>query len=72
VAAYPKWQAWMREKQPRLLVVWGKYDLSFDPGEPERYRKDVPNAEVQVVVAGPSALESAADQIAQIVRGFMK
>ena len=20
----------------------GKYDLSFDPGEPERYRKDVP------------------------------
>ena len=23
----------MREKQPRLLVIWGKYDLSFDPGE---------------------------------------
>ena len=20
----------MREKQPRLLVIWGKYDLSFD------------------------------------------
>ena len=31
VDAYPKWQAWMREKQPRLLVIWGKYDLSFDP-----------------------------------------
>ena len=27
---YPKWQAWMREKQPRLLVIWGKYELSFD------------------------------------------
>ena len=27
VDAYPKWQAWMREKQPRLLVLWGKYDL---------------------------------------------
>jgi pimeloyl-ACP methyl ester carboxylesterase len=24
VASYPKWQAWMREKQPRLLVIWGK------------------------------------------------
>jgi len=35
VEAYPKWQAWMREKRPRLLVIWGKYDLSFDPGEPE-------------------------------------
>ena len=40
VDAYPKWQAWMRESQPRLLVIWGKYDLSFDPGEPERYRQE--------------------------------
>ena len=23
VDAYPKWQAWMREKQPRLLVIRG-------------------------------------------------
>jgi hypothetical protein len=29
VEAYPRWQAWMREKQPRLLVIWGRYDLSF-------------------------------------------
>jgi hypothetical protein len=26
VDAYPKWQAWMREKQPRPLVIWGKYE----------------------------------------------
>jgi hypothetical protein len=52
VDAYPKWQAWMREKQPRLLVIWSKYDLSFDPGEPERYRKDVPSAQVHVLDAG--------------------
>jgi len=26
VDSYPKWQAWMREKQPRLLVVWGKFE----------------------------------------------
>ena len=31
VDAYPKWQAWMRKTQPRLLVIWGKYDLSFEP-----------------------------------------
>jgi len=30
VDAYPKWQAWMRENQPRLLVLWGRYDLSFE------------------------------------------
>ena len=35
VDAYPKWQEWMRKTQPRLLVLWGKYDLSFELTEPE-------------------------------------
>jgi len=72
VDAYPKWQAWMREKRPRLLVIWGKYDLSFDIGEPKRYREDVPTADVHVLDAGHFALDTAGDQIAQLVRGFMK
>ena len=71
VEAYPKWQAWMRKNQPRLLVIWGKYELSFDPGEPERYRKDVPNAEVHIVDGGHFALDTAADQVAAFVRGFL-
>jgi pimeloyl-ACP methyl ester carboxylesterase len=71
VDAYPKWQAWMREKQPHLLVIWGKYDLSFDPGEPERYRADVPKAEVHVLNAGHFALDTAADEIAALVRTFV-
>jgi pimeloyl-ACP methyl ester carboxylesterase len=70
VDAYPKWQVWMRENQPRLLVIWGKYELSFDAGEPERYRKDVPNAAVHIVDGGHFALDTAADQIAALVQGF--
>jgi pimeloyl-ACP methyl ester carboxylesterase len=61
----------MRERQPRLLVLWGKYDLSFDLSEPEAYRRDVPKAEVHVLDAGHFALDTAADQIAKIVKGFM-
>jgi pimeloyl-ACP methyl ester carboxylesterase len=72
VEAYPKWQAWMRDKQPRLLVIWGKHDLSFDPSEPEAYRRDVPNAEVHVLDAGHFALDTAADEIAALVRAFRK
>jgi pimeloyl-ACP methyl ester carboxylesterase len=72
VDAYPKWQVWMREKQPRLLVLWGKYDLSFELSETEAYRRDVPKAELHVLDAGHFALDTAADQIAQLVRGFMK
>ena len=71
VDAYPAWQAWMGENQPRLLVIWGKYELSFDPGEPARYRQDVPNAEVHIVDGGHFALDTAADQIAGFVRGFL-
>jgi pimeloyl-ACP methyl ester carboxylesterase len=61
----------VNEKQPRLLVIWGKYDLSFDLGEPERYRQDVPKAEVHVLNAGHFALDTAADEIAALVRGFV-
>ena len=70
-SAYPKWQAWMREKQPRLLVIWGKYDLSFDLSEPEAYRRDVPNAEVHVLDAGHFALDTAADRDRAAGRGFV-
>src|SRR5437763_2890943 len=72
VDAYPNWQAWMRERQPRLLVLWGKHDLSFELTEPEAYRRDVPKAEVHVLEAGHFALDTAADEIARLVRAFMK
>jgi pimeloyl-ACP methyl ester carboxylesterase len=71
VDAYPKWQAWMRENQPRLLVIWGKYELSFDSSEPEACRRDVPKAQVHIVDGGHFALDTAADEIAVLVRDFI-
>ena len=71
VDAYPKWQIWMQKTQPRLLVLWGKYDLSFELTEPEAYRRDVPKAQVYVLEAGHFALDTAADEIADLVRRFM-
>src|SRR5580692_4951491 len=71
VDAYPKWQAWMREIQPHLLVIWGKHDLSFDLGEPERYRKDVRDAQIHVLDASHFALDTKADEIAALVHDFM-
>jgi pimeloyl-ACP methyl ester carboxylesterase len=71
VEAYPKWQEWLRNWHPRLLVIWGKHDLSFDLSEPEAYRRDVPHASVHVLDAGHFALDTAADEIANLVRGFV-
>jgi pimeloyl-ACP methyl ester carboxylesterase len=70
VASYPKWQAWMREKQPPLLVIWGKQDASFELSGPEAYRRDVPNAEIHILDAGHFALDTAADQVAVLVQTF--
>ena len=72
VASYPQWQEWMRQTQPRLLVLWGMYELSFDDSEPEAFRRDVPNAEVHIVDGGHFALDTAADEIAELVDGFLK
>ncbi len=72
VAAYPLWQAWMKNHQPRLLVVWGKFDPSFDISEPEAYRSDVATAEVHVLEAGPFALDTHANEVAGLVAGFLR
>ena len=43
-----------------------------DSQGPERYRRDVPDAEIQVLDAGHFALDIKAEEIAEMVREFMK
>lgn len=71
VESYPRWQAWLRASQPRLLVLWGKYDMSFRLSEPEAYKRDVPGAEVHIVDGGHFALDTAADEIAARIVKFL-
>ncbi len=71
VAAYPRWQEWMRAVQPRMLVLWGKYDASFDISEPEAYRRDVPGAEIHILDGGHFALDTEAGRIAALIQGFL-
>jgi pimeloyl-ACP methyl ester carboxylesterase len=61
----------MRASQPRRLVLWGQYDPSFELSEAEAYRRDVPGAEVHILEAGHFALDTASDEIAALIRGFM-
>ena len=42
VKSYPKWQQWLRDHHPPLLVLWGRYDTSFTVAGGEAYRKDDP------------------------------
>ena len=72
VASDPVWQAWLRAHQPRLLVIWGKYDPSFDSSEPDAYRRDVPEARIRTLDAGHFVMDTAADEVADLVRDFLQ
>ncbi|MCF3960192.1 alpha/beta fold hydrolase [Streptomyces fuscigenes] len=61
---YPSWQAWLRERRPALLAIWGKNDPFFIPAGAEAYARDVPDAEVILVDTGHFALEEEVDEIA--------
>jgi pimeloyl-ACP methyl ester carboxylesterase len=71
VASYPRWQEWLRDTQPPLLVVWGRYDPSFEVAEAEAYRRDVPDAEVHVIDAGHFALDEAPGLVAELTGRFL-
>lgn len=72
VTASPTWLAWLHESQRRTLVLWGKYDQSFNISKPEACRRDLPNAVVRILEAGHFALDTAADEIAQHIREFIR
>ena len=71
VASYPMWGAWLRAHQPPTLVVWGKYDPSFQVAEAAAYQRDLPNAEVHILDAGHFALYEKPDNIAALMMKFL-
>ena len=70
--AYPIWQKWLRDHQPPMLVLWGRYDSSFLVAGAEAYRKDVPGAEVHILDAGHFALDEQASEVIRLTEVFLK
>jgi pimeloyl-ACP methyl ester carboxylesterase len=62
---YPDWQAWLRQRQPVLLAIWGQNDPFFIPAGAQAYQGDVPGAEVILLDTGHFALEEEADTVAE-------
>ena len=71
VKLYPQWQAYFRQYQPPMLIVWGKNDKSFDVEGALAYKRDLPNAELHLLDTGHFALEEDGAQIAQLMRAFL-
>lgn len=71
VDIYPEFQAYLREKQPPVLAVWGRHDVSFIYPGAEAFKKDVPRAEVHLLDAGHFALAGLEDVFAALMHRFL-
>jgi len=70
VELYPKWQAFLRERQPKTIIFWGQNDIFFTPEGGEAYLKDLPNAEMHRLPAGHFAVEDSLIEIAEGMHRF--
>jgi pimeloyl-ACP methyl ester carboxylesterase len=71
LAAFPTWQAWLRERRPPTLIVWGKYDPVFDVAEVAVLKKELPNAEVHILDGGHFVLDESVNEVAKLMRDFL-
>jgi pimeloyl-ACP methyl ester carboxylesterase len=71
VSLYPKFQEYFRTKRPPILAVWGKNDPFFLPAGAEAFRRDNPDAEVQLYDTGHFALETHYHEIGAAIREFL-
>ncbi len=71
VQAYPEWQEYLREHQPPVLAIWGKNDPFFLPSGAQAFKKDVPDATVELIETGHWALETHLTEIAVQIRAFL-
>lgn len=62
---YPDFQRFFRETQLPTLAIWGQNDPFFIPPGAEAFKRDNPNAVVELLDTGHFALETHVDYIAQ-------
>jgi pimeloyl-ACP methyl ester carboxylesterase len=71
VALYPKWQAWLREQRPPVLLPWGRNDRFFPEAGARAYLDDVPGAELHLLDTGHFALDEQLETIAHLASDFI-
>jgi pimeloyl-ACP methyl ester carboxylesterase len=64
---YPEWAAYLKERQPKTLIVWGRNDPLILPAAAEFVKQIVPTAEVHYYDAGHFALDENAEAIAEAI-----
>jgi pimeloyl-ACP methyl ester carboxylesterase len=64
--------AFLAERQPPAVMVWGRHDAFFDISETLSWMQDLPRMEAHVLDGGHFLLETHAHAAAQILRRFIE
>jgi pimeloyl-ACP methyl ester carboxylesterase len=70
VELYPLWQAFLRERRPPTLILWGEHDIFFTPESGRAYLRDLPDAELHLLDSGHFAAEDCLEEIVEHIRRF--
>jgi pimeloyl-ACP methyl ester carboxylesterase len=68
---YPRLHEYLRASQVPLLAVWGRGDPIFGPDGARAFAADLPGAEIHLLDGGHFLLESAAGDVADLMRKFL-
>jgi pimeloyl-ACP methyl ester carboxylesterase len=68
---FPRYQAYLRDRQPPALIVWGPLDGYMPEGAARAYLRDLPNAELHLLDGGHWALETNLEDIVRLMRDFL-
>ena len=71
VKLYLAFQNYFREAKPPMLALWGKHDPFFIPAGAEAFRRDHPNATIQLLDTGHFALATHVEEIANAMKQFL-
>jgi pimeloyl-ACP methyl ester carboxylesterase len=64
---YPEWNAYLRDRQPKALVLWGRNDPLFTPVAPEALKQVLPAAAMHYFDGGHFPLDEYADAMAEAI-----
>lgn len=72
VPMYPRVQEYFRASGVPLLAVWGRGDEIFGPAGAEAFAADLPDADIHLLDGGHFLLESALDDVTELIRNFLE
>ena len=64
---FPEWTAYLRDRQPKTLIVWGRNDPLLLPAAAEFVKQVVPTADLRYFDGRHFVLDEYADAIAEAI-----